>query len=82
MQYMARETMAVRVDPQVRDELDAIAAAVNRDRSYVVTEALNAYIETHRWQVGHIKKGLRQADAGRFASKRQVHEVLKRLRNR
>ncbi|HZU26703.1 MAG TPA: hypothetical protein VFA04_14355 [Bryobacteraceae bacterium] len=74
--------MTVRVDPGMRDQLDAIAAAVDRDRSYIVNEALGNYVELHRWQVEHITAGLREADAGKFASEKKVAEVLKRLRRK
>ena len=80
--YMIKETLTVRVEPETRDALDAIAAALDRDRSYVVNQALAAYVETHRWQVEHIQQGLREANAGRFASPSTVSKVLARLRRK
>jgi predicted transcriptional regulator len=77
---MARETMTVRVEPDTRKELDQIAAALERDRSYVVNEALKAYIDVHQWQIDHIRQGLREANAGKFASDLEVKRVLNRLR--
>ena len=64
MHYMLKETLTVRIHPETRKALDAIAAAVDRDRSHVVNEALTAYVETHRWQMDHIRQGLREAEAG------------------
>jgi predicted transcriptional regulator len=37
---VARETIAVRVETGTKKELDGIAAALERDRSYVANEAL------------------------------------------
>ena len=82
MCYMAKETMTVRIDPEVRGALDSIAATADRDRTWVVNEALQAYLETHRWQIEHIRQGLREADAGRFASAADVKKVMTRLRSR
>jgi len=82
MNDMARQTITVRVEAETREALDTIAAALDRDRSYVVNEALASFIETHRWQVEHIGQGLRQAEAGEFASDAQVNRVLGRLRRR
>ena len=82
MYYMARQTMTVRIEPETRDALDAIAAALDRDRTYVVNEALASFIETHRWQIEHIRQGLREAEAGEFASESQVKRVLGRLRRK
>lgn len=50
----------------------AIAELMARDRSYVITEAIDAYLEVNQWQIEHIKEGLRQADAGEFASDDEV----------
>jgi predicted transcriptional regulator len=79
---MARETMTVRVEPRTRKELDGIAAALDRDRSYVVNEALKAYIDVHQWQIEHIQQGLREANAGKFASAGKVKRVITRLRRK
>jgi predicted transcriptional regulator len=76
---MAKETMTIRIEPGVRAALDAIAATADRDRTWVVNEALNAYMETHRWQVEHIQQGLREADAGKFVSAAGVKKVISRL---
>ncbi len=82
MYFMAKETMTVRLEPETRDALDAIAATLDRDRSYVVNQALAAYVETHRWQVEHIQKGLREANAGKFVSHANVNKVIARLRRK
>lgn len=72
----------MRVEDNTRSALDALADALDRDRSYLVNEALDAYLETHRWQVEHIKQGLREADAGQFVDERQVRKVIARLRRK
>ena len=79
---MAREIMTVRVEPRTRKALDGIASALDRDRTYVVNEALQAYIDVHQWQIDHIRQGLREANAGKFASKAEVSRVLGRLRRK
>jgi predicted transcriptional regulator len=62
--------------------IDALAAAADRDRTWIVNESLTAYIETQRWQIEHIRQGLREADAGKFASARAVKQVVDRLRRK
>lgn len=76
---MAKETMTVRVEPKTRKALDGIAEALDRDRTYVVNEALRAYIDIHQWQLDHIRQGLREADAGKFASGAEVNRTIARL---
>ena len=79
---MAREVMTVRVDPRTRKALDGIAAALDRDRTYVVNEALESYIDIHKWQIDHIQQGLREANAGKFVPKAEVNRVIGRLRRK
>ena len=74
--------MTVRIEPQTREALDGIAASLDRDRTYVVNQALEAYIGIHQWQLGHIRQGLREANAGKFASAAEVKRVIARLRKK
>ncbi len=76
---MATETLTIRIDPEMRDSLDAIAASQDRDRTYIVREALRAYLELYQWQVKHIEKGVRAADAGKFSSDAEVRKTVARL---
>ena len=82
MYDMANQTLTVRIEDEIRAALDAIAANLDRDRSYVVNEALSAYVEMHRWQIAHIQQGLGEADAGKFVSESAVNKVISRLRRK
>lgn len=77
---MNKQTITFRVDAQKRKALDAIAAGIDRDRSYVLNEAISNYLEVHQWQVAHIKEGLRQAAAGEFAKNSEVAAAFARWR--
>jgi predicted transcriptional regulator len=72
------ENMSFHVDPVKRAELDAVAEALGLDRDRVLNGALDAYLELHRWQVDHIQEGLRQAQAGEFASDDEVTAAFDR----
>jgi predicted transcriptional regulator len=69
---MAKETMTVRTDAETRD---AIAASVDRDRSYVVNQALRVYVDVHPARSA-------EADAGKFVSTAEMNRVLSRLRRK
>ena len=77
---MAEETISVRIASDKKAALDAIAAETRRDLGGVIEEALDAYVELHAWQVEHIKEGLRQAEAGEFASQTEVQAAFARWR--
>jgi len=80
MHYMAKQSMTIRIEPGIRSSLDAVAAATDRGRTWVVNEAQNAYLETYRWQIEHIQQGVREANAGKFAPASEVKRVIDRLR--
>lgn len=71
-----KENVTFRIDSRLKTALDAIAESLDRDRSYALNEAVRAYIELQEWQIKHLKEGLRQADAGEFASDRAVNKHL------
>ena len=77
---MGRTTITVRLDTEKKEALDAIAEVSDRDRSYVLNEAIDAYLDTHLWQIEHINKGLRQAEAGHFATEKEVERAFARWR--
>ncbi len=68
------------IDAARLDALDAVARATHRDRDAVLTEAIDAYLDVQRWQVSHIAEGLRQADAGEFASDEEIAAAFARWR--
>jgi predicted transcriptional regulator len=76
---MAGETLTVRIDPEMKKELDSIAAARDRDRSYIVKEALRDYLEFQKWHLKRIEKGLAEADAGNFVPEAKMKKVIARL---
>lgn len=78
---MNRESVTFRLDTEKRAELDAVARAMDRDRSYVLNEAVEAYLDVHRWQAVHIREGLRQAAAGEFASDEEVEAAFDRWKS-
>jgi predicted transcriptional regulator len=77
---MSKDSITFRLDPEKREALDEIAAGLDRDRTYVLNEAIELYLELHRWQVAHILEGIRQADAEEFATDDEVAAAFARWR--
>ena len=65
-------TMTIRLEDKVRDRLDQLAEATQRSKSFLAAEAIRAFVETNEWQIGEIRAALREADAGDFASDKDV----------
>ena len=76
---MSKENITFRLDSEKRAALDAIAVALDRDRSYLINEAIMLYLEMHQWQIEEIQSGIAEADTGDFATEEEVDAVFARL---
>ena len=69
---MTQETITFNLDTDKRKVLDQIASSMERELTDILNDAIDAYLEIYQWQLDHIKEGLRQADAGEFATEEEV----------
>jgi len=82
MMTEATTTITVRIPETLRDEIEALAAAMGRNRQYVALEALRRYVAVESWQVARIGEGIRAADAGKFAGDEEVEAVFTKYGSR
>jgi predicted transcriptional regulator len=59
-----KKTISFRLEADKVAALDRLAKAQTRDRTFLLSQAVDAYLEVQQWQIEHIQEGLRQADAG------------------
>lgn len=71
-------TVSARINDDLAKKLDLLSKATSRSRSFIVSEAITAYIEDQIWQIDAIKKGLDQADKGDYASDKEVDDFFSR----
>ncbi|NEP03721.1 MAG: CopG family transcriptional regulator [Okeania sp. SIO2G4] len=74
------ETISFSLNSEKRKAIDKIASLLERSRSEILNDAVDAYLQVQQWQLDHIKEGLRQADAGEFASDEEVAAAFARWR--
>lgn len=55
-------SLTVRVKPDTKRRLDALASSTRRSKSYVIEEALEQYLDVNEWQVRGIKEALSEAE--------------------
>jgi predicted transcriptional regulator len=79
---MEKQTVSFRLDADKVDALDSLAKALDRDRTYLLNEAVQAYLEVQQWQVEHIESALRQADGGKLMDHQQVKKLAGKWRSR
>lgn len=65
-----------RVEKSISDKLDLLSKATDRSRSFLIGEAIKAYVEDQAWQIEAIKEGLKQANQGKFASDEKVRNTF------
>ena len=76
---MAKQAINFRLENSKITALDHLAKSLDRDRSYLLTEAVDSYLDLHQWQIEQIREGIREADAGKLID----HEVVvKRMRKK
>lgn len=62
----------VRLPDDVTKKLDALAAKLDRPRSYVAAQAIGDFVTREAWQLADIEAGLREAKNGDFATDAEV----------
>ena len=71
-------TLSVRVTPELKNQLDQLALAEGRTRSFIAEEALKRYVKEESWQVQAIHNALEKADStdAKFAEHGEVKKWL------
>ncbi len=69
-------TLNLRLPEALVAQLDQLASATMRSKSFLAIEALKSYLERESWQIQDIHGGLAEAEAGEFASEKQVNAVF------
>jgi predicted transcriptional regulator len=72
----AESTFSVRLPDDLRREVDEFAKASKRSRSFVVKEAVAAYMAEQRAYLAAIDEALKEADKGIFISGEAVDRWL------
>jgi predicted transcriptional regulator len=79
---MDKQTISFRLDAEKVNALDVLAKTLDRDRTYLLNEAVAAYLDTQRWQLEHLKKSIKQADGGQFIEHQEVKKMAASWRRR
>ena len=69
---MEKQTITFRTNRKKVRALDRLADALERDRSYLLNEAVDQYLSVHEYHLQQIREGLAQARAGKLIDYEQV----------
>ncbi len=73
--YMPSKTITFRLPEEKLQALDSVAEAQQRDRSFVINEAVTQYLSLHEYHRELIEEGVRQDDAGAVVE----HQTLRSI---
>ena len=71
-------TMTIRIEDEVKDRLDRLAESTQRSKSFLAAEAIRAFVESNEWQIAETRSALKEANAGDFASEKEVGALAKK----
>jgi predicted transcriptional regulator len=69
--------ITVRVSEEIAKQIDEVAGAMDRTRTWVVSDALKRYLETESQWIERVKAGMASIERGEGAPHEQVMEELR-----
>jgi RHH-type rel operon transcriptional repressor/antitoxin RelB len=70
------KTINVRLPVALYDQIEELSKATARTKSYLAIDALTNYVQSESWQIRDIQQGIKEADAGEFATDDEVKAVF------
>lgn len=75
---MSTALLTLRLNSNLKKQLEKLAKATQRSKSFLAAEAIKEYLALNEWQIEEIKKAIKEADSGDFASEEEVRKVTKK----
>ena len=60
-----RQQVTFKIPKETNERLEDLAIATRRTKTFVLEEAVLAYLDNNEWQIQSIQRGLEDAKAGR-----------------
>lgn len=79
---MDKQTISFRLEADKVSALDELAQFLDRDRTYLLAEAVQAYLDVQQWHFEQIRAGIAEADAGKVIDHRKMKAMASRWRRR
>jgi predicted transcriptional regulator len=75
---METTTLTMRVPAELKEQLEKLADATHRSKSYLAGEAIRQYLDIEAWQIGEIQMAIKEADANDFATNEEVDAIVRK----
>lgn len=70
---MTGRTINVRLPEALHNQIEELAKATARTKSFLTIDALTNCVQRESWQIRDIREGIQEDDAGEFATDDQVN---------
>ncbi|ABL01430.1 CopG family ribbon-helix-helix protein [Pelobacter propionicus] len=67
--------ISLRIEPEIKTRLESLARVTRRSKSFLVEDALEAYLGVNEWQIRGIMEAVQEADS--LGAEWTSHEDLK-----
>ncbi|WP_042859571.1 CopG family ribbon-helix-helix protein [Dickeya sp. NCPPB 3274] len=71
--------MSVRLNDNASAQLDALAKATGRTRSFLAGQAIEEYLAREAWQIAEVELAIKEADAGDFVAADEMDKLFQKL---
>ncbi len=71
-------SLSFRTDEQIKEKLDRAAKAQDRNRNWVINEAIQSYLELHQWQLAEIDAGIADSNGGKGYTTAELRSRLRK----
>ena len=75
---MSARSINLRLPETLCNQIKELAKGAAKTKRFLAIDALTNYVQSESWQIRDIQEGIKEADAGEFATEEQVKAVLDR----
>jgi RHH-type rel operon transcriptional repressor/antitoxin RelB len=77
---MSKVNVTCRMDEERVAGLDKLGQYYDRDRSYLINQAVDRFLSYHQWQLKEVEKAIAEADAGELLTEKEFDAEMKKWR--
>ena len=67
--------MSMRLPDELTTQLDMLASATGRTKSFLAGQAIRDFVERESWQIAEITQAITEADIGDFATEQEMNAI-------
>lgn len=72
MNTVATTPFSIRIDNDIREQLETICDLTDRSKAYITSKAIEEYVARNGWKIQALKQAKQEANKGEFIS----HEAM------